>query len=220
MKKTILTLILLMFASVASADTYSNIKLGMGFGNENVCAGGFFCVDNNSNPQLNTDKGYYFYVVPVAVRKPIQGNLGVRLESEFSASKREFDLSKSRGEYNLRVDGVDNRYSFGGNALVDYKMAYAWDITPYAGMGAGIEYSKLSADFKSNGRSMQGATHDDFRRYWKYIVGVEVPIIGNVKGNVEYNFRQTDRFQDNDSMMNWRLNDEHIVNAGLIVYWD
>ena len=222
MKKVLLfVLAILLTATVASAENYSKGMAGAAFGDEDVCFGSAFCVNDNTMPALNTDVGYYFYVTPVAVRKPLYNDIGVRLESEFSVSKREFDLEYTGEEKSLTVNGEDSRYSFGGNVLLDYKSSIG-GLVPYAGIGAGVEYSKLTADFSSNrGRGpFQASTHDDFGRYWKYIVGVEGPIMGNVKWNVEYNHRQADRWRDNDSQVNWNsTSGEDIVNAGVTVYW-
>jgi opacity protein-like surface antigen len=200
------------FTNLASADTYSKLSVGAGFSDLEVCAFGG-CLDDGTSPKLDTDTSFHFKLIPIAVRKPIQGDVGVRLESELSVSRKEFTV-KEVGPY--EIDGDDTRYSFGGNLLFDVSMNR---FTPYVGGGVGFEYSKLSAT-ADIGPGLQASTHDDFGRYWKLIGGVDIPVMGNVKGNLEYNWRHSDRYRDVGlSQINWDDNGEHIVSAGLALYW-
>jgi opacity protein-like surface antigen len=202
----------LLLTSLASADTYSKFSIGAGFSDLEVCAFGT-CLDDGTTPKIDTDTAFHFKVVPIAVRQPLQGDVGVRLESELSVSRRDFTV-EGVGPY--EIEGDDTRYSFGGNLLFDVEMGR---FSPYVGGGVGFEYSKLAATINA-GPGLQASTHDDFGRYWKLIGGVDIPIMGNVKGNLEYNWRHADRYRDTGfSQLNWDDNGEHIISAGLGVYW-
>lgn len=213
------------FLALAHAGPYSSMKVFKTFGNENICLGAQSgCLDGSGGPDLDTAGGYHFEVIPIGVRQPIimlgEGELGVRLESVLSFSRREFNVEYSGRGGGLNVTGDDTRYGMGGQMAVDYKTKF---FTPYVGAGAGVEYAKYSSLINCRGECRgltQLETHSDFVIYGKGFAGVDIPVAQNVSLNVEGFYKHADRVRDVfPSQANANLDGEFGIGGGLTLYY-
>lgn len=230
---------LILFSGVSGAgETYSKFLGGIGIGDLNACLDRWACVDEDTEPKLDTDAGWTFQAVPLAYKTKVTSRIELAFEPTFFVAHREFDLEYTDGksEYSYKYDGDNTEYGLLANLLGRYKLGYR-DLVPYIGAGIGYKYSTFDIDksctyegkrnYKGCRRFRNGQSdpHPDFVRVWTYLAGVEFPLLGDLKGNLQYQYMGSDRVRGITTVSgrgvrgafdqaNVNLNSEHLFSVG------
>ncbi len=232
--KTIVKFVVFMFIcfvwnvpAIAKEKTYSKFLGGIGIGNLNACVSGD-CLDESTEPELNTDNGWTFQMVPLAYKTEVAKDIQLAFEPTIFVSHRGFDLEYQEDEYNFKVDGDNTSYGVMGNILARYNLG-KMGLVPYIGAGIGYQYVTFDIDASCNGTGTgpgydechsfngQSDPHNDFVRVWTFLAGVETPLLGDLRGNLQYQYMGSDRYRDIaiSSQGNSNLNGEHVFSLGL-----
>lgn len=206
---------LLFHVELFAGETYSKWLGGIGTGDISACVSDY-CIDDDSEIKLDTDNSWMFQVVPIAYKTAVVGNLELAMEPTFFVASREFDAEYEGNGYNLMLDGRNTDYGFMGNLIARWKMER---FVPYAGAGIGVKHTSYDVDFSCSGYcsfDFQADPHSDFVRVWTLLAGVELPVMGNLKGNLQYQYMGSDRYRDIaiSSQANANLDGEHVFSLG------